>query len=96
MIIWVESCYFGKPSKEIYLGKLQKFDQIDISRIVAVGDSLDHDILGASNFGVDSVLITSGIHKDLFKNTIEKGLKNIENEKKWNFKPTYVCENFSF
>ena len=62
----------------------------------AVGDSLDHDILGASNFGVDSVLITSGVHKDLFKNSIEKGLKNIENDRKWNFKPTYVCESFSF
>ncbi len=86
----------GKPSKEIYLKTCKKFDQIDMSRILAVGDSLDHDILGASNFGIDSVLITSGIHKDLFKNSIEKGLKNIENERKWNFKPTYVCENFSF
>ena len=47
--------------------------------------------MGASNFGVDSVLITSGIHKDLFKNGIEKGIKNIENDRKWNFKPTYVC-----
>ena len=86
----------GKPSKEIYLESCKNLNQIDLSRIVAVGDSLDHDILGAANFGIDSVLITSGIHKDLFKNSMEKGLKNIENEKKWNFKPTYVCENFSF
>ena len=86
----------GKPSKEIYLESCKNFNQIDLSRIVAVGDSLDHDILGAANFGIDSVLITSGIHKELFKNSMEKGLKNIENEKKWNFKPTYVCENFSF
>ena len=91
-----EVIILGKPSKEIYLESCKNFNQIDISKIVAVGDSLDHDILGASNFGIDSVLITSGIHKDLFKNSIEKGLKNIENEKKWNFKPTYVCENFSF
>ena len=58
-----------------------------------MGDSLDHDILGASNFGVDSVLITSGIHKDLFKYSGKRD-KNIENDRKWNFKPTYVCENF--
>ena len=44
-----------------------------MSKIIAVGDSLDHDILGASNFGVDSILITSGIHKDMFKDSIEKG-----------------------
>ena len=86
----------GKPSKEIYLKSLKQFDQINKSKIIAVGDSLDHDILGASNFGVDSVLITSGIHKDLFKYSTEKGIKNIENDRKWNFKPTYVCENFSF
>ena len=86
----------GKPSKEIYLKSCKQIDQINKSKTIAVGDSLDHDILGASNFGVDSVLITSGIHKDLFKNGIEKGIKNIENDRKWNFKPTYVCENFSF
>ena len=86
----------GKPSKEIYLKSCKQLDQINKSKTIAVGDSLDHDILGASNFGVDSVLITSGIHKDLFKNSIEKGIKNIENDRKWNFKPTYVCENFSF
>ena len=86
----------GKPSKEIYIKSCKQFDQINKSKIIAVGDSLDHDILGASNFGVDSVLITSGVHKDLFKNSVEKGLKNIENDRKWNFKPTYVCENFSF
>ena len=86
----------GKPSKEIYLKSCKQFDQINKSKTIAVGDSLDHDILGASNFGVDSVLITSGIHKDLFKYSAEKGIKNIENDRKWNFKPTYVCENFSF
>ena len=86
----------GKPSKEIYLKSCKQLDQIDKSKTIAVGDSLDHDILGASNFGVDSVLITSGIHKDLFKYSTEKGIKNIENDRKWNFKPTYVCENFSF
>ena len=86
----------GKPSKEIYLKSCKQLDQINKSKTIAVGDSLDHDILGASNFGVDSVLITSGIHKELFKYSTEKGIKNIENDRKWNFKPTYVCENFSF
>ncbi len=86
----------GKPSKEIYIESCKMIDHLDLSRILAVGDSLDHDILGAANFGVDSILISNGIHKQLFKENIEIGLKNIDNMKKWNFKPTYICENFSF
>ena len=83
-------------SKEIYFESCKSINQLDISRILAVGDSLDHDILGAVNFGIDSILISNGIHKDLFEKNIEIGLKNIENTKKWNFKPTYLCKNFSF
>ena len=85
----------GKPSKEIYLESTKKIKKLDLSRIVAIGDSLDHDILGAKNFGIDSILISSGIHKDLFENSITIGLKNMENSKKWNFNPTYVCTEFS-
>ena len=90
-----EVVILGKPSKNIYFESCKNINQVDLSRIVAVGDSLDHDILGALNFGVDNILITSGIHKDLFKYSIKKGLKDIENQRK-KFKPTYVCENFSF
>jgi HAD superfamily hydrolase (TIGR01459 family) len=86
----------GKPTKEIYVEVFKQINQFDLSRIIAVGDSLDHDILGATNFGIDSVLVSNGIHKKLFEKNIEIGLKSIKNSKKWNFKPTYLCENFSF
>ena len=86
----------GKPNKAIYLESCKKINQLELSRMVAVGDSIDHDILGAKNFGIDSILISNGIHKDLFANNLEIGLKNMENVKKWNFKPTYLCEHFSF
>ena len=57
----------GKPSSEIYDESIKKINNIDKSRILAIGDSIHHDILGASNFGIDSLLITStGIHKNLF------------------------------
>ena len=84
----------GKPSKEIYKVSCKKIEDFNKSKIVAIGDSLDHDILGANNFNIDSVLISSGIHKDLFVNGPEIGLNDIKNSKKWNFSPTYVCENF--
>jgi len=84
----------GKPSKEIYIVSCKKIEDLNKSKIVAIGDSLDHDILGANNFNIDSVLISSGIHKDLFVNGPEIGINDIKNSKKWNFSPTYVCENF--
>ena len=86
----------GKPNKAIYIESCKKINQLELSRMVAVGDSIDHDILGAKNFGIDSILISNGIHKDMFENNLEKGLKNMENRKKWNFKPTYLCKHFSF
>ena len=85
----------GKPSKEIYEESCKKIVNLNKSKIVAIGDSLDHDILGANNFNIDSVLISTGIHKDLFENGLETGLNRIINSKKWNFSPTYICENFS-
>ena len=84
----------GKPSKEIYKVSCKKIEDFNKSKIVAIGDSLDHDILGANNFNIDSVLISSGVHKDLFVNGPQIGLNDIKNSKKWNFSPTYVCENF--
>ena len=85
----------GKPSIEIYLESFKKIKELQLSKIVAIGDSLDHDILGANNFGIDSVLITSGIHKNMFRDSYEKGLKKLKNNKKWIFEPTYLCKNFS-
>ena len=85
----------GKPSKEIYKESCKKIEDLNKSKIIAIGDSLDHDILGANNFNIDSVLISTGIHKDLFDNGPEIGLNKLKNSKKWNFRPTYVCEHFS-
>ena len=101
-----ESTYEPLPSENIlisnaniYDGEGNEFLSTDLliqdRKIVAIGDSLDHDILGANNFNIDSVLISTGIHKDLFDNGPEIALIEIKNSKKWNFSPTYICENFS-
>ena len=90
-----EVIILGKPSKEIYIESIKKINELDKTKTIAIGDSIDHDILGASNFDIDSVLISSGIHKELFKNSIEIGLNNIIGNKKWDCKPTYICTKFS-
>ena len=56
----------GKPSQEIYHEATKCVNSYKKSQMVAIGDSLFHDILGAKKFGIDSVLITSGIHADYF------------------------------
>ena len=90
-----QAVILGKPSKEIYEESCKKIEDFNKSKIVAIGDSLGHDILGANNFNIDSVLISTGIHKDLFDNGLEIGLNELKDSKKWNFSPTYICKNFS-
>jgi ribonucleotide monophosphatase NagD (HAD superfamily) len=51
----------GKPAAAIYgaaLGMLA----LPPERVLAVGDSLEHDIAGAAAAGIDSVFVGGGIH----------------------------------
>ena len=86
----------GKPNKEIYIEATKKFRDLDLSKVIAIGDSLDHDIKGAHNFGIDSILIANGIHKEVFENNLQTGLNNLINSRKWDIEPTYLCSDFSF
>ncbi|MBI04572.1 MAG: TIGR01459 family HAD-type hydrolase [Pelagibacteraceae bacterium] len=86
----------GKPAKEIYIEATKKIVSLDLSKVIAIGDSLDHDIMGAHNFGIDSILIANGIHKEFFTNSLETGLNNIKNSAKHYIEPTYICSNFSY
>lgn len=59
--------YFGKPYGEVYELCCERMAGVPKERILAVGDSLETDILGANRAGIDSALITGGILKpDLF------------------------------
>ena len=51
----------GKPHIEIYRHAHALCRNADKARIVAIGDSLDHDIRGAATFGIDSVLTRTGL-----------------------------------
>ncbi|DBA67199.1 TPA: hypothetical protein ACH3X2_001512 [Trebouxia sp. C0005] len=59
-ILWM-----GKPDPVIYKVALQML-QLPKEKVIAIGDSLQHDIQGACNAGVDSIFISGGIHaKDI-------------------------------
>ena len=87
----------GKPNIEIYKKTFEELKNIKKSRILAIGDSLFHDIRGALNFGVDSLLITStGIHRDFFDNK-NPSWKTCNNSlKKLKIEPTYICKKLNF
>jgi len=54
--------YHGKPEPRIYRTCLARLG-LDRSRVVAIGDSLEHDVAGAQGAGIDSVFIGGGIHR---------------------------------
>lgn len=56
--------YHGKPYPEAYDACLGAMGMSDRARIVAVGDSLITDIRGAVTAGIDTLLVTSGIHAE--------------------------------
>ena len=76
----------GKPDISIYI-ETTNIINLEKKRTVAIGDSLFHDIQGANNFEIDSVLVKSGIHKDL--NQINNLIKNHQ------ISPTYIIDKFS-
>ena len=92
----------GNSHKDIFcMGTIaevfKKLKKISKTKILAVGDSLYHDIRGARNFGIDSLLITStGIHQEHFDNENPNwnGEKNFLTN--LNIKPTFLCSDFKF
>ena len=76
----------GKPDVSIYTETTNQIN-LEKKRTIAIGDSLFHDIRGANNFEIDSVLVKSGIHKDL--NKINNLIKNHQ------ITPTFIIDKFS-
>lgn len=55
--------YYGKPYTSIY-EYLSDLYSIDKSKSIMIGDNLFTDIRGANDYGIDSILITSGNHRN--------------------------------
>lgn len=58
--------YTGKPHRWIYREALARLGEIPQERIVAVGDSFEHDVVGAVRHGLAACFVTQGIHRDDF------------------------------
>jgi HAD superfamily hydrolase (TIGR01459 family) len=58
--------YVGKPHAAVYGACLDALDGLDPAEVVAIGDSMEHDVKGANNAGIASCFLTDGIHRASF------------------------------
>ena len=58
--------WVGKPWPAIYRAALAAMP-VARARILAVGNSMDHDIEGASGMGIAAALVTAGVHRAAFE-----------------------------
>ena len=56
-----EVIYFGKPYLPIYSKVMDFFENIEKEDILAIGDGMETDILGANNFGITNALCLAGL-----------------------------------
>ncbi len=70
----------GKPHKTIFRYAQGLFEGVIPSRVLVIGDSLQHDIAGAIAVDMDTAFITSGIHNSAFPSGIspEQRRKSME------------------
>jgi HAD superfamily hydrolase (TIGR01459 family) len=79
--------YLGKPYPQIYdfITHLHPDVYLDKTTTLMVGDTLETDILGAVNFGIDSLLVMSGVTGLLMKDNSHILRDSM-------YQPTYVME----
>ena len=84
--------YYGKPQPGLFELAMQVLPIIEKSRVLMVGDAFETDIAGAANFGVDSLLITGGIHQsELTPLSTEKVIRAAN---RYAAAPTIYCQSF--
>ncbi len=66
-----ESLYFGKPHPPIYDLARRKLNLDDRARVLAIGDGINTDILGAEIENIDSIFVTGGLAADQFGPDVE-------------------------
>jgi HAD superfamily hydrolase (TIGR01459 family) len=67
-----EVIFYGKPHRPIYeramaLATERSGHKPQLSRVLAIGDSVRTDLAGAHGFGIDCLFVTRGIHSEEFE-----------------------------
>ena len=91
--------YIGKPHPLIYQHAVKKSVKISPRRILAVGDSLSHDIAGAQRVGIASALVIEGIHHEELGNPAEAAAfesRLAALEQRYHARPDYVMRQLAW
>lgn len=80
--------WIGKPHREIYDHAIAAWGILDRAKVVCIGDSIEHDIKGASNVGLASVLVRTGILADKSNEELSTLMKS------YKAVPTFVLSRF--
>jgi HAD superfamily hydrolase (TIGR01459 family) len=69
--------YAGKPHRPIYDRALAQAGKarggpVEKPRVLAIGDGMKTDIVGAARAGLDALFVTGGIHRSLHKATLDQ------------------------
>jgi len=84
--------YYGKPQPGLFELAMQVLSRIEKPKVLMVGDAFETDIAGAANFGIDSLLITAGIHEaELTPLSTEKVVRAAN---RYATAPTFYCQSF--
>ncbi|HLD95639.1 MAG TPA: TIGR01459 family HAD-type hydrolase [Alphaproteobacteria bacterium] len=87
--------WHGKPYPDFYKRALKPYE-LDLTKVLAIGDSLATDISGGVQAGIDTMLVLSGLYAPQTAsilnepNTLSKTLEELY--KIYGVKPKYVCE----
>ncbi|MCI5773115.1 MAG: HAD-IIA family hydrolase [Erysipelotrichaceae bacterium] len=74
-----EAIKIGKPH-QVMIEQALKYAQVDKEDVIIIGDNLETDIKMGQDAGIETVLVTTGIH-------------NMEDCYRLNIRPTYIVDN---
>ncbi|MEO9826302.1 MAG: TIGR01459 family HAD-type hydrolase [Paracoccaceae bacterium] len=80
--------WFGKPHPQIYDVALKLLPKVQTRRVLCVGDSIHHDILGGHNAGFATALVRVGLHSEL------SDMEVIDTLEKQNLRPDHFLKSF--
>jgi HAD superfamily hydrolase (TIGR01459 family) len=75
--------YVGKPHPAIYDHAIAAARCPPRSRVLAIGDSISHDVVGARDAGVAAALVLTGLSHDLDDDTIARQCQAAQARPKW-------------
>ena len=73
-----EVYFYGKPYRHIYEAAMTALPGVAPNRVIGIGDAFETDIAGARNFGLDALLVASGIHAGELQAKGEDGTQPLE------------------